>query len=105
MYLYPAIMLPAAAALWYIASRIFRGEIKLVMNHHTERVTDKKRYCKALGMSLFIIGAGIAASGICGLFGDSRIIFILSMTALTAGIMTGITGIIIAQIKYNGGIF
>ncbi len=105
MYLFSAIMLITAAALSYIAARIFRGDMGLVMSHHTERVSDKKRYCKMLGFSLFVIGAGIALSGIFVLFGEEKVFFIISMTALTAGIVAGIIGIIIAQKKYNGGIF
>ena len=105
MYLFSAIMLIAASALTYAAARIFRGEINFVMSHHTERITDKKRYCKTMGISLFVMGTGIALSGICGLFGDSSVIFGVSMTVLTAGIVAGIIGIIIAQKKYNGGIF
>ncbi len=105
MYLFSAIMLLTAAAVLYIAARVYRGDIGLVISHHTERVADKKRYCKTVGISLFIIGAGIAASGISGFWSDTKAFFLLSMISLTTGLIVGLTGIIIAQKKYNGGIF
>ena len=105
MYLFSAVMLLSAAAVLFLAVRIYRGGIGLVMSHHTKRVTDAAGYCKLMGISLAIIGAGIGTGGIFVFFGESHTVFVLSLSSLALGITLGITGIIVAQIKYNGGIF
>ena len=105
MVLYAIIMLIAAAQMLGFGIAIFRGKTGLIHDYHRKNIKkgDEKRYARAFSIGLFIIAAAFFASALAALIIGERagIAALLPFTGLAAGI----TVIVIAQKKYNGGVF
>lgn len=76
-----------------------KQKIQLINEHHYEKVSekDKLKFCKLSGIGVFIIGVGIASSGISIFITES----LLSFIPMTIGLIIGITLLIWAVTKYN----
>ena len=76
--------------------------LKLLHAYHYKKVKeeDVPAYTRLVGISLILIGAGIAVTGVLDLFNIA-----LWWVSLVVGIVAGMTLLFIAQKKYNGSIF
>ena len=100
---YAILMFAMAASFTVLAVRIYRGNTDLIMSHHQNRVKDPAAYGRAFGKALAVIAAAMLLSGGAAMAGEAAAW--LSMGILGAGMLIGITAIVIVQKKYNGGMF
>ena len=105
MVLYSAIVILVAILLFGIGIAIYRGKTELIHDYHQTRVKDKRAYGKAFGISMLVMASAMLISGIIGLFGDTKIIAMIAVSFLAAGLVMGVALIVAVQIKYNKGIF
>lgn len=82
----------------------FFKKINLIHDYHVQNVKeeDKNNYLSLIGISLIIIGISIICMGILLIILTNKK---LAFIPLVGGLLIGIIIIIIAQKKYNGGIF
>ena len=105
MIVYSLIMFAAAIALAVFAVLISRGNVNVINCYYKDRVTDKPLYCKKLSQALWILVAGLLASGIIGLFGETDTIALCAVGLLVASSIAGICRLFYVQKKYGGGVF
>lgn len=81
----------------------FRGNIASIHWYNRRKVTkeNQKPYCRLMGIGTVIIGAGITVFAVLQSF--MEIAFIEYM--MTSVIVIGLGIMLVAQIKYNKGIF
>ena len=103
--LFGVIILFAVAALCAVLGLLIwkKQKISLVHDYHhwNVREEDVPAYCRQVGISLLVIGAGIGLDGVANLFSRDS----LGYLALGVGIIGGIIVMHKAQKKYNGGWF
>ena len=101
MIVYSIILFAVAILFIVIGVMVYNGRTDLIHSYHQARVKDKRGYGCAMGKALAGIGVSMAVSGVLGLFTDSGLV----TAVLIIGMAISLVGIVIAQIKYNGGIF
>ena len=76
-----------------------KQKIQLLNEYHYEKVSEKDKpiFCKLSGIGVFIIGIGIALTGIITFFTESPLSFI----PMGIGLIVGMTLLIWTIIKYN----
>ena len=99
------IILFAVAALCVVLGLLIwkKQKISLVHDYHHWNVSeqDVPAYCRKVGVSLIVMGAGIGLDGVANLFQRDS----LGYLALAAGIIGGLIVMHRAQKRYNGGWF
>ncbi len=77
-----------------------KQKFSLLHDYHYKNVKkeDLSAYTRMMGIGLILIGAGICLTGIISLFTQSAV----NLTALAAGLISGIIIMGKAQKKYNG---
>ncbi|MDO4565083.1 MAG: hypothetical protein Q4C04_05665 [Clostridia bacterium] len=107
MIIYSAIMLVVAIPFLIFAVLIYRGQTSLIHIYHQRRVAekDKPAYARAVAKCLFAITGALIASGIVGLFGESRTVVVCAVAILFAGFIPPIVMFIRVQKRYNGGLW
>ena len=100
MFLFAIIMFLTAALFGIMAVLIYKGKTDLIHDYHQQKVTDKIAYGKAFGKAMAIIAGAMAISGVTAFIRSW-----IALTALTVGLVAGITAIVCVQKKYNGGVF
>lgn len=79
------------------------GNIGSIHWYNRRKVTkeNQKAYCMLVGLGTFIVGVGLITAGIVqALIGTEP-----SAVIMVGGILIGLTLILIAQFKYNRGLF
>ena len=76
--------------------------VKILHSYHYKKVKEEDipAYTRLVGISLILVGVGIAVTGVLDLFNIA-----LWWVSLVVGIVAGMTLLIVAQKKYNGSIF
>ena len=97
MILYTIIMFAVAVLFFFLGRSIYRGNTDLIHDYHQTKVKDKAAYGKAM----FTMAAAMAASGLVAMFDDG----FLPVLVLFLGLAVGIIQIILAQKKFNNGVF
>ena len=105
MLIYSLITLPVSLLIMLLSLCVYKGNTNLIHDYHQTKVTDQKAYGKAFGKALATVGSAPLASGLIGLFGDSKPIAITAVAVLLILLGIGIACICKVQKKYNQGIF
>jgi hypothetical protein len=98
------IMLVSGGIFLVLGWRIWKKEqITLIHSYHYTKVsqTDKKFYTEKMGKGIIVIGIGMIATGIFEFLTSTSYGWIF----FGIGFVWGFTIIILAQKKYNGGLF
>ena len=82
---------------------IFRGKTWLIHDYHRANVTDHENYGKAMGKAIGGMGLSACLSATLSFLGEAYVW--LCMGAFLVGFVAMFILIIIAQRKYNGGMF
>lgn len=101
MILYSIIMFAVAALLIVLSILIYRGRTELIHDYHRTNVTDDKAYGRAMGKALSVLALPLIAAGIAALFTES----LLPTAILLIGFAVAFIPLLVAQKKYNGGLF
>jgi len=106
MILYSVIMFAVAALLLGLGTAIRRGNTDLIHDYHRTHVRASERldYGRAFAKGLFVMAAGLAASGVIALFGTEGRVVAWAVAVLLAGLVAGIVVIVRVQMRYNGGL-
>lgn len=104
MYLYLIIMAACGILFILLGWRIWKKEqITLIHDYHYTKVTeaDQKSYTTIMGLAMIVMGAGMLISGIIDFFTN------VSYSTAVFGVtfVAGLIMMLVAQIKYNHGIF
>ena len=103
--IFGVIVLFAVAALCVALGLVIwkKQKISLVHSYHYANVrdVDKPAYCKQVGISLLVIGGGVALDGAAALFRRES----LGIALMMVGIVAGLYIMHKAQKRYNGGWF
>ena len=95
--MYSAIIFLAAVIFLWTGVSIYKGNTNLINSYHQENVKDKKAYGKAFGKAMLFIAVSMLLSGIIDFFAKN----LLAIAVLLVGLIVGIIGIILVQLKYN----
>lgn len=105
MLLYSIIMFAVAILFMVISLSIYKGNTNLIHDYHQTKVKDKEAYGKAFGKALAVTGLAPLFSGLLGLFGDSKPLALISVSAFAIFFCVGFACICVVQKKYNGSMF
>ena len=101
------VLLAVAVLFAAVGISIYRGNTKLIISYHQEKVTPeaRKAYGRGFGKTMLVMAGALVISGVIALFGDARAVKIAAFSVLAAGFVLFIVLLVIVQRKYNGGMF
>ena len=103
MLLFTLLMGFSAMIYFVLGLLIYRGRADLIHSYHQHRVTDKEGYCRAYGITMMGMAAGMAVSGGLSLFGVTAAA--QATAILICVVVVGALLLAAIQKKYNGGLF
>ena len=107
MIIYSIIMFVTAALFLALGTAIYKGNTKLIHDHHQKNIKESERteYGRAFARGMFAICATLFFSGTIALFGKDGPIATITLIVLLAGLIVSGVVIVKVQKRYNGGLF
>ena len=84
----------------YLGRQIWKKQkMDLIIRYHCDKVSEENKpaYCRLAGIGVFLMGFGFLLSGICTVWIRS----VLTLIPMTLGLVSGITLLAAAVMKYN----